>query len=132
MLDVALLIEHFGKLFSSREEGPETTFDASAVDELRRRDWKGNVRELENVVRNLISLSPPGARLTRRDVISHYSIESKDTDATVSLKHSIEAFEREQIIKALQLNGGNKTKTAKELGVSLRGLYKKLDKYGIN
>jgi len=130
--DVALLIEHFGKLFSSREEGPETTFDASAVDELRRRDWKGNVRELENVVRNLISLSPPGARLTRRDVISHYSIESKDTDATVSLKHSIEAFEREQIIKALQLNGGNKTKTAKELGVSLRGLYKKLDKYGIN
>ncbi len=129
--DVALLIEHFAKLYTSRNEGPETTFDGSAIDELRRREWKGNVRELENAVRKLISLATPGSRLGRREILSQISPDQDDPQVAASLKESLETFEREKIIKALQLNGGNKTKTAKELGVSLRGLYKKLDKYGI-
>ena len=37
----------------------------------------------------------------------------------------------DQIVKAIQMHHGNKTKAAKELGVSLRGLYKKLNKYGM-
>ena len=130
--DVALLIDHFATLHSSKNEGPATAFDGSAIDELRRREWKGNVRELENAVRKLISLAPPGSRLGRREILSQISSDQPDPQEAASLKESLEAFEREKIIKALQLNGGNKTKTAKELGVSLRGLYKKLDKYGIS
>ncbi|ADU29992.1 sigma-54 interaction domain-containing protein [Evansella cellulosilytica] len=103
-------------------------------------DWYGNVRELENILgRAMIKMNYSEKFID----IQHLSfLEVKDkpvlhaqssiySNENKSLQEMLEETEKEVLIKTLEGNNGNKTKTAQQLKVSLRNLYYKLDKYSI-
>ncbi|MGE6629381.1 sigma 54-interacting transcriptional regulator [Bacillus sp. NPDC077027] len=106
---------------------------------LRSYQWPGNVRELENVLgRAMIFLNPQeewidDAHISFMDVEKHQEGE-KDTLSTnqyegETLSNAVEAFEAQLIKRTLETHQFNRTKTAKTLGISIRNLYYKMDKY---
>ncbi|WP_078379799.1 sigma 54-interacting transcriptional regulator [Sutcliffiella halmapala] len=109
-----------------------------AISYLSSYNWPGNVRELENVLgRAIIFMKfnevmidtnhiPP---LTQGEMVSQESSEVIPENHT--LVEMVEGYEAKIIQKTLRKNKGNKTKTAKELGVSIRNLYYKMEKFHI-
>ena len=84
-------------------------------------EWPGNVREMENL-------------MERMAILSDDVIEADDLPITSSGPARPVLFkeiERQAILDALQANGGNRTKTAQQLGISLRTLQYRLKDYGI-
>lgn len=66
--DIPLLVEYFTKQICGEQGIKEKTFDAAAIEELQKREWRGNIRELRNVVERLIILS--GDTITATEVIA--------------------------------------------------------------
>ncbi|WP_243458146.1 sigma 54-interacting transcriptional regulator [Sporosarcina sp. Te-1] len=106
-----------------------------ALERLAQYDWPGNVRELENVLsRAMIYMQPGTVTIKEEDIRkSLFSNETK-VEEEVSLEKStlasiMDDYERAVLEKALQENDGNKSLTASRLGISLRSLYYKLEKY---
>ncbi|WP_332286197.1 sigma 54-interacting transcriptional regulator [Bacillus velezensis] len=102
--------------------------------------WPGNVRELENVLgRAMIFLEPHMERIEQQH-LPVFESELNEKNGTQSdfpdvegekLSQAVEKFEAHVIQKALEKHKFNRTKTAKALGVSIRNLYYKMDKYGL-
>ncbi|PAF01281.1 sigma-54 interaction domain-containing protein [Bacillus velezensis] len=102
--------------------------------------WPGNVRELENVLgRAMIFLEPHMERIEQQH-LPVFESELNEKNGTQSdfpdvegekLSQAVEKFEAHVIQKMLEKHKFNRTKTAKALGVSIRNLYYKMDKYGL-
>ncbi|AJC26859.1 MULTISPECIES: sigma-54 interaction domain-containing protein [Bacillus] len=102
--------------------------------------WPGNVRELENVLgRAMIFLEPHMERIEQQH-LPVFESELNEKNGTQSdfpdvegekLSQAVEKFEAHVIQKTLENHKFNRTKTAKALGVSIRNLYYKMDKYGL-
>ncbi|MBM3320579.1 MAG: sigma 54-interacting transcriptional regulator [Candidatus Eisenbacteria bacterium] len=94
--------------------------------------WPGNVRELENELKRMVALAEPGIVLDRRHLserIRNGYRESSPEPAT--LQEKLDRLERSEILEVLDRTGGNKTRAARELGLSRQGLKNKLARYGI-
>jgi len=129
--DIPLLINHFEKTYSEQAHKEVKSFDAKALELMVQHEWRGNVRELENVVKNLVFLDTTGDMISQKEILSLLDMSDNEPPESLTLKEQLEEFEKSQIIKVLEQTRGNKTKAAKELGLSVRGLYKKLNKYGV-
>jgi two-component system response regulator FlrC len=135
--DIPLLAAHFLERFSALARKDIKGFSDEAIEILRARKWRGNVRELENVVQRAVFLCK-GDRIEPGDFL----LENESPIGTVDGKtHIIEKepfpktvddMERELIFKTLREVNGNKTKAARILGVSVRTIRNKLKKYGQN
>lgn len=104
-----------------------------AMKTLQEYDWPGNVRELENIIgRSLINMDPEEKviLLKHLPLLSSYPENKTERNVEGNLNDLVEEYEKSIILNALERNKGNKTKTAKELGISVRALYYKLDRYG--
>jgi two-component system response regulator HupR/HoxA len=102
-----------------------------ALDQLMRHPFPGNVRELANELERAILLADPGAPITE-DLLSEHVQESAAAGAPPgALQARTIDFERQQILAALERAGGVKTRVAEELGLSYRGLMKKLRRLGL-
>ena len=123
--DIPLLIEHFIKTMNSRLSKKITGIDKLALEAMMDYSWPGNVRELENSIEYAMNMEEtPRISLTSLPVRILSSCQS-DTDLRSKLSRS----ETSIIISALDRNGWDldgKVKTAKELGISLRTLYRRL------
>lgn len=97
---------------------------------LMRYDWPGNVRELKNLIERLIVLSDDGT-ITLDDLPEEIKGSPLREDAPSTLKGVTREFEKEVIEKALCNNEGNVSRTAEELGIARKNLYKKMQDYGI-
>ncbi len=108
-----------------------TGLTPGATDQLLRYGWPGNVRELENTMERAVALAP-GARVELEDLpeeIRHARpLASVTSDGLVK---PLEAVEKEYILAALALNGGNQTRTAEQLQIGSATLYRKLKSYGL-
>lgn len=99
------------------------------IDALRKHHWKGNLRELRNVMEHATILCE-GGRLQ----LEHLP-QSFDSNATVPAIRGkqtpidLESLEKDHIGNMLQYTGGNKTRTAEILGISLATLYRKINEY---
>jgi DNA-binding NtrC family response regulator/predicted hydrocarbon binding protein len=105
-------------------------FSPEVVDVLTQYEWPGNVRQLRNTVEHAAVLCE-GKRIGLRDLpvsIRPHAHGEKSPDNLVRSMHEVE---REQILAAIQVFGGNKAEAAKKLGISLSSLYQKLKKYGV-
>jgi two-component system response regulator AtoC len=125
--DIAPLARHFVARLGQRFGRPLALSEA-AVAWLEARDWPGNVRELENAIERAVVLSgketlEPGD-FTSAPRTSHSALAG-------SLKDSVEAAERHAIAAALEQAGGNRRAAAKRLGVSLRTLFYKMSRHGL-
>jgi transcriptional regulator with PAS, ATPase and Fis domain len=134
--DIPLLAEFF--LAKSAEKGgPKKTLTKRALEKLYDYPFPGNVRELQNEMERIFVLSGSETKVTA-DMLSAKIVEtseaSKIQGARVhgKLKDALEDLERELIKDGLRRTGWNKSKLAKELGISRAGLIMKVEKYGLD
>jgi DNA-binding NtrC family response regulator len=128
--DIPVLVRHLLRRLSAQLKRPlsEPTDDALAA--LARHPFPGNVRELANELERALLLAPPGAPLTD-DLLSPHIQEIGDGVAQSVLHARTNAFERAEIEAALARAGGVKTRAAGELGLTYRGLSKKMRRLGM-
>jgi len=129
--DIPLLAGHFLKLFSEKNRKPIKGFTPQAMDQLIKHPWPGNVRELMNAVERAVVF----ARSEYLDAADLSIIESRQVPEPANSADGqvppLEMVEKETILKALKASDGNKSETARRLGITRRTLHKKLKKYGV-
>ncbi|KAB2923002.1 MAG: GAF domain-containing protein [Bacteroidetes bacterium] len=123
--DIPLLADHFVKRAAAKYQRPVTGIHPDAMQSLLGNPWKGNVREFQNVVERAVVLCR-GSLLTADDFL--FAPQEPGTAATSAV--TLADFEREIIEKTLAEMGGNRTRTAERLGVSLRWLQYRLKEWG--
>jgi two-component system response regulator HydG len=123
--DILPLAEHFLKKYAKENNKPSKSFSPEAVEFLLNYHWRGNVRELENVVER-------GVILAKDKFITLAEFPQELTSPSPVEGRTLEALERNQIVKVLEETGGNIARTAKILGIHRMTLYNKLKKYNIS
>ena len=133
--DIALLADHFLKLYAEKNQRLIKGLTPRALDLLMRYDWPGNVRELENVVERAVILSRGDAVTTAQLPKSLQELGGGDQPlppVNLAPGKTLKAIEQEMILKTLDACKGNRTRAAEALGISRRTLQLKLKEYGIN
>jgi two-component system response regulator HydG len=128
--DIPLLAEHFLLEIAERNSKMIRGFSPAAMDLLVRNRWKGNVRELENVVERAVIMSR-GDLIQPGDLPGHIMDEGDAASAGIIPGRPLSDLEREAILSTLEMTGGNRTETAKLLGISRRTLQYKLKEFKI-
>ncbi|WP_153461517.1 sigma 54-interacting transcriptional regulator [Sediminibacillus terrae] len=113
--------------------------DSEALKYLKSYNWPGNIRELENVIGRAMIKMQIGEEVITSDHLPELPTEQTEenlkTDLTSyrgqPLQEAVEAFEKQVIASAFKEQRFNKTKTAEALGISVRNLYYKMEKYNI-
>ncbi|HVU00471.1 MAG TPA: sigma-54 dependent transcriptional regulator [Polyangiaceae bacterium] len=130
--DVAPLVGQFVAELSARHGVKPPRIGRAAMNVLRRYEWPGNVRELKNVI-ELLCLLRAGKRVGPADLPAplaalgeHPRDSPEETSLTVSLTQPLDAIVRAVFEAALRLEGGNRSRTARRLGVSLRTVQRQL------
>ena len=136
MEDVPLLAQHFLEHFAERNRKQLKGFAPQAMDLLMKHAWPGNVRELENAVERAVILCP-GDFITPRELPLALT-SGPDEEGAPELRQAVslagralEDIEREAILATLDDTGGNKSETARRLGITRATLHNKLKKYGM-
>ncbi len=131
--DIALLARHFTGASAVRNGVVQPALSEAAVTHLQTLPWKGNVRELENVMERAVLLAGQGTILpmhlpeARQDQVA--STSPVPAVAPTAVNGSLWEMERELIFKTLSRVKDNRTHAAKELGISIRTLRNKLREY---
>jgi two-component system response regulator HydG len=102
----------------------------SAAGQLLRYEWPGNVRELENTMERAVALAR-GSRVELEDLPAEICQAFPSPLATKGKILPLDQVEKEYILAALELNGGNQTHTAEQLHIGSATLYRKLKSYGL-
>ena len=129
--DVGPIARHFLSGMGNSVSGPLPALSPAALDSLISHDWPGNVRELRNAIQRAVVMAE-GEELTGTDF--SFLRQPADPEAEpegVSGLSRWEQAERANILGELARQLGNKTKTARELGIAKSTLFEKLKKYRI-
>jgi two-component system response regulator HydG len=132
--DIPVLAEFFLKQYVEKNRKLIKGFTPRALDILMRHNWPGNVRELENLVERAVIMTR-GDMITQNDFPAIMREKNKyeaESSFGTSSARTLKEAEKEMIIRTLEEAGGNRTHTAKILGISRRTLQLKLKEYGIN
>ncbi len=130
--DIPLLVNAFIREFSKENNKNVTQIERDALDKLIGYDWPGNVRELRNCIESMIVMSTSD-RITLADLPPNIRGVVPSSDRIdIQPGMSMDEIEKEAIKKALDSANGNKTKAAEMLNISIRTLYRKMDKYGLS
>ena len=101
-----------------------------AADQLLRYGWPGNVRELENAMERAVALAR-GGRVDLDDLPEEIRRAVPAPAVMAGAVRPLDEVEKEYILAALESNGGNQTHTARQLGIGLATLYRRLKSYGL-
>ena len=129
--DVRILAKAFVKDFSVRLARPVTEITPAFLEALEQQPWKGNIRELRNVIeRSLIVCE--SERLDVADLpLDIQNTHYEQSDETTPGSFKLSAMERRHIARVLEYTKGNKTEAARLLKIGLTTLYRKIEEYGI-
>ncbi|MBN1838049.1 MAG: sigma-54-dependent Fis family transcriptional regulator [Spirochaetales bacterium] len=129
--DILLLAREFVERYSREFEKPVRGIDEEARRLLQSYVWPGNVRELENVIMRAV-LTSPGELITKDLLKSEVQTAPPAQEQVVlEVGMTLDEAERELITKTLDLVSGNKGEAARLLGISRKGIYNKIKKYGL-
>lgn len=123
--DIPELATYFINLFTTPEKR-NTRFSDDAMRLLQKYTWKGNIRELKNVIKRALVL------IDGIEILSEhlpFDIQRQSQKGTPGL--SLASIEKQHILKILQHTNGNKTKAADYLGIGLSTLYRKMEEYNL-
>jgi DNA-binding NtrC family response regulator len=124
--DIPALVNFFLAQFAEKENKLAVQAGKASLQLLQKNDWKGNIRELKNVlVRAAILADGPEI------LPEHLPYEIQQQNRLQSPEFSLASVERQHIQKILQYTGGNKTAAARLLGIGLATLYRKIEEYSI-
>lgn len=124
--DVPLLVDHFINKYNNELNKSIMGIDNEVIKLFMSYDWKGNLRELENMIERAVLLCQEDI-ITPKYLPSHI-FENKNELYTDNLSEAIEAFEQNHINEIIKRTEGNKTEAAKLLGVDPSTLYRKMSK----
>ncbi len=130
--DIPFLCDYFLKRHSKREKKNVAGISDSTLSFLKNYTWRGNVRELENVMERAVLICQSDT-LEPSDLLmddSPPTTESGTTPNATPFRGTISEMEKELILQTLEEFQGNKTKAAERLGISIRTLRNKLNEYG--
>ena len=123
-------MEHFVQKYNRELNRNIKSADNTTMRILRNHEWKGGIRELENVIERALILCE-GDYITKADLPPNMINVEPEDDLPVRLKDAVAYFERQHIRKVLQQTSTNKEDAAQLLGISLSSLYRKLDELQI-
>ena len=123
--DIPLLANNFLKLSAERTNKRITGMSKELINVLQKQEWKGNIRELKNVIERAVILADDNELK-----VEHLPLEMQHSSFDISL-FDLSNIERSHIQKVLHYTKGNKTKAAELLGIGLTTLYRKLEEYKI-
>jgi two-component system nitrogen regulation response regulator NtrX len=131
--DVPLLARHFLKEFSSQYGRKTRELTDDAIDVLMRYSWPGNVRELRNVIERIVIMNPTTGRFDRKHLppLVYRDGGRRSGGEFLTLHQARAAYERDYILKKLDDNHGNISRTAEVLGLERSHLYRKMKTLGI-
>ncbi len=125
--DVQLICDYLLKLLRKKYNSPRVGISEEALGVIRSYSWPGNVRELKNVLERAFICAD--SETIEADALILEEPERKMDKQ--SLRNLMDEYEREIILRRLAFFQGNRTRTAQDLGVSLRNLQYKLEKYQV-
>jgi len=121
--DIPPLVAFFIKKLSAKFGRKIKGVSRKVMDEFMKYPWEGNVRQLRNALEEMVILS-------QGEILDQLPSFMKSEDE-IQFEGTMEEIERQAIERALRKTGGNKTRAAKLLGIGLRTLYRKIEKYKI-
>jgi DNA-binding NtrC family response regulator len=145
--DIPLLAEYFLSRYWTRHRGATTPlpkFSEGAVRALRARPWKGNVRELQNVVEHMVVLLEPGEEVKPEDIpaLGDRPIENEKAWAPQNVSTEepyyaardrlVAEFELHYLTQLLAQAGGNMSRAARVAGVDRTTLYRLMERHGLD
>ncbi len=132
--DTPILAEHFAKLFSEEHNYHVKTFTSAAKKALQDAPWRGNVRELRNMIERLV-IMVPADKIDITDLPAEFFRTSGDIIASAMRLATLQEFKDEAekafIIAKLREFGWNVSKTADAIDTPRSNLYKKIEQYNI-
>jgi transcriptional regulator with PAS, ATPase and Fis domain len=136
--DIELLANHFLHQYAEKNQKPLVSLSNIAMNKLSQYNWPGNVRELENVIERAV-ITARGSEVEAKDISiegqkppessSHASSDMTLDRVNWTPGQTLDDIERFVILEALDFHNGNRTHTAKALGISIRTLRNKLADY---
>ena len=127
--DIPLLAEHFAKKHSLRCKKIHHQISPAAFMVLENHEWRGNVRELENVIERSILLHGGETLMPEHLIMEEMGGDKKEKGGIVEETRSMKEMEKGLIIRTLKELEGNRTHAARALGISIRTLRNKLSEY---
>ncbi|MCX7797118.1 MAG: sigma-54 dependent transcriptional regulator [Melioribacter sp.] len=128
--DIPLLVNHFIEKYCKEMGKKILGADNETMRILMSHDWRGGVRELENVIERAIIFCKKDV-ITVDDLADYIKGSTEVHEYPDSLKEALHNFEREHIIKTMKKYGYNKEEVAKALEIGLSSLYRKMDELNI-
>ncbi|WP_286858700.1 MULTISPECIES: sigma-54-dependent transcriptional regulator [Sphingobacterium] len=126
--DIRLLAQYYADIFALKSNIKPLQMTAEFVAALERNVWRGNIRELKNVIERSVILSEDG----RLDVDSlPFGVNSLKANDVLSSSFSMTTIERQHIQRVLQHTNGNKAEAARLLEIGVATLYRKIEEYKI-
>ncbi|MCT4642252.1 MAG: sigma 54-interacting transcriptional regulator [Bacteriovoracaceae bacterium] len=139
--DIPVLMDHFLEKKCAESGHPTKTWGKKTLEKMMDYKWPGNVRELQNEVERLVVLAGEDKMITP-DLLSSRITDAVDGPVSVgslkgvntsgSMKQALEELEAFMIKEGLKRCNYNKSRLAKELGISRASLITKVDKYGLD
>lgn len=130
--DLPQFVGHFVKRLNRRYKKNISHIDKDVMDLLLAAPWRGNIRELENALERAVLLSSGNSiSMSAMCLDAPQGHRPPEQSAPVSLKEVVEEAEKRAILQILAETDGNRTATARVLGIARRTLYDKLAQYGL-
>ncbi|HXN64211.1 MAG TPA: sigma-54 dependent transcriptional regulator [Candidatus Acidoferrales bacterium] len=129
--DVPLLARYFLSEFSAEYGKRPRELSPAAVEVLQRYSWPGNVRELRNLIERLVIVCPQ-QRIEPHHLPPEYFRGTRSAQPYSTLHEARTAYERDFILRKLEENQWNMTRTAAALGLERSHLYRKMKTLGIS
>ena len=136
--DIEPLAKHFLQIFSAKYNLLAPELSAEAIDKLQQYSWPGNIRELSHLMEKLL-FTCKKPMISARDLLlenilpganaEEFNVTESSTQNTVL---SLDEIEKLALVNRLKYHRGNATETAKSLGLSRSGFYRRMSKYGLD
>ncbi len=126
--DIPLLVHHFLDKYSRQMNKRVTGITNSAMQALLQHEWRGNVRELENVIERAVIFAE-----SEQIAVQHlpFAADESAEDAGDALHEALRQFERQHILSCLRRHDFSKTETARSLNIGVSSLYRKLEELNL-
>lgn len=131
IIDIEELATHFLLMFANKTNKKITSISKPYLEALKQHIWKGNIRELKNVIERSVILSDSTELETDSLPIEFQKCNPNDVKEKTLSAFDLASAEKIHIQKVMNYTNGNKTETAKLLNIALTTLYRKLDEYQI-
>ena len=131
--DIPILAQHFLNKYNRELNRSIKGIDNETMRSLMSQEWKGNVRELENVIERAVLLSEDDI-ITKKDLPPQMSSDESQTTqiSDDSLNEALENFEKQHIVQVLHKTNYNRTEAARLLSIDPSTLYRKMEKLNIS